>query len=428
MKPKTWTTGNLWSALQRVLSADAVYSWIIDIKPIGQTVIYGDSGKYFEAPYTVDASGTVSIGTPVEVRSQTMYWPADQVSFNVFSSSRASSDGTVELTGLLWRAGRFPERPIRETDEKDVEAIVANFERDPEAAAVILDHNETSFLNEALERDGAKITKLWAQGKELWGTIRVPGWFASAAREMIKSVSVGLDETLQRLEEVSFVRHPRVADAAVFCTLPSFELFAQSHPEIAERIRQGQQATDNQRKDMSKNPSVITRLVGIFTKLPPDQREGLTEADITAALTPTPETTPTPSQEFQGDPALVARIAELERQTATQSAQFAHQTRMNNALTLYGAMLNAGKVVPAQRDGFIKEYIAASIADEHNKFDDKHAESFIAAMKAKYEAAPALFHFGAPRIDSHSEVEEARASIFSDSDWAATGSPDKGGK
>jgi hypothetical protein len=405
MNPETWTYNDLWNAVQSAITKAIPYGWIVDLKPLKPSVVYGDNGRTFEAPFTVSETGDITMGDAVEVRSQTVYWPIEEAAFAQFASA-PGADGMVELSGLLWRAGRFPERPIRETTEQDVAAIVASF--DPERTEVIFDHNPNSFLNQALHRDGAKLTRVWQKGTELWGTIRVPGWFASAARDIVKSVSVGLDGSLRRLREISFVSNPRIEDAAVFRALPAFSLFAQAHPDLAPHRPS---AIDPQK---TMNTSIKDRVLDFFRRVPADQRGDLTEQDLSAAFANVPE----PATTQQGDPQLLARIAELEQREATRAAEFAAQQRENAALSFYETQLRGGRVTPAQREAVLDEYRAASLADQHGNFSGE--QSFTARLTARYEAMKPGYRFGSQAIDSGKQPEEG-ASIFSADDLRAAG-------
>ncbi len=417
MIPSTWTTSDLWSALQRAVGAREPYAWLVDIKPLGMSVVYGTGGRTYESSFAVADDGTITLGDSVEVRSQTVYWPAESVAF----SSSTDSAGRVRWTGLIFRAGRFPERPIREITADDLDAMVGSFPND--GVPILIDHNPRSFLVPALEKDGARVRRIWRQGDELHGEVEVPGWFASAARDLWKSVSVGLDGTLRRLNELSFVSSPRIEDAAVFAGSPAFTHFAQAHPDLAAGIRPpAPPAHDRPKSTMPVNPSFIERMLGWFRRLPAEERAGVTEIDLqTAFSTATPGDPASPTS-LTTDPAVEARLRELEQRFAEQNAVNAAATRRNAALAFYETHLRAGRVTPDKREAIVAEHEAAQIADESQKFAADSPQSFVRGMEERYSKLPVTFNLGGQRIDGRtdSNPEKGQAlGIFSDQDFAA---------
>ncbi|MGV3619113.1 MAG: hypothetical protein ACO1SV_27620 [Fimbriimonas sp.] len=416
MTPDTWTYSDLYSALQRRLSIASAYAWIVDVKPIGSTLIYGEGGCTYEAAFTVAADGTVTLAEPKEVRPQTVYWPADEAAFAFSGGTDAT--GRVTWSGLIFRAGRYPERPIREITEDDIAAIAASV---PAAGIPIhLDHNESSFLAPALEQDGARLVKAWQVGAELHGTVEVPGWFASAARDLVKSVSVGLDGTLRSIRELSFVSRPRVADAAVFAASPAFALFAQAHPDLAAIVRPPADVPPAPRKPMLKKP-LIDYLKSIFVALPADQRQGATEADFDATFNP-----PSPGGHIPPpDPnaAVLARLQALEsgfsQSTAAQEAERVKAARVSAGLTFYETHLRAGRVTPAERADVLRDYEMAAIADEVHNFAADKPESYVHSLNARYEGRKAGFLFGQNRIPGRVAGDDAATNlgVFSEADF-----------
>lgn len=411
MFPATWTTSDLWSALQRAVSARNSYAWVVDIKPFGQQVVYGMDGKSYECQFSVDEQGAVTLGDAYEVRNQTVYWPAEAVAF-----AKTAVDGLVQWTGLLFRAGRFPERPIREITESDLDAMVDAFPAG--GVPVMVDHNPDAFLSPALLKDGAKVRKVWRVGNELHGTVEVPSWFAEAARDLWKSVSVGLDGTLRRLNELSFVSNPRIEDAAVFAGSHAFSLFAAAHPDLAASVRPSGAMPPNRNplNGMKKfAPALVTSILGFFRGLPVEERAGVTEEDLTQVFHADP-VNPSPT-----DQAVAARIAELERQFAASTAQQAALDRKSKALSFYENQLRTGRVDPADKFAIVAGHEAAQIADEAQNFAAGSEQSFVTQMEKRYEALPVRYSF-TQRIDGKpNPALEATAplGIFTDADFSA---------
>jgi hypothetical protein len=114
---------------------------------------------------------------------------------------------TIEREAKLFEAGSYPDRGIEVTEE-DLDRIIANTSEAP----VRIEHSATPF-------DGALgvLKSVYRKGKELFGRL----CFTQAAWELIKAanakrLSVAILKDKSGIAEVSLVREPRVADAAVF--------------------------------------------------------------------------------------------------------------------------------------------------------------------------------------------------------------------
>jgi len=114
---------------------------------------------------------------------------------------------TIEREAKLFEAGSYPDRGIEVTEE-DLDRIIANTSEAP----VRIEHSATPF-------DGALgvLKSVYRKGRELFGRL----CFTQAAWELIKSanakrLSVAILKDKSGIAEVSLVREPRVADAAVF--------------------------------------------------------------------------------------------------------------------------------------------------------------------------------------------------------------------
>lgn len=116
----------------------------------------------------------------------------------------------IEREAKLFEAGSYPDRGI-EVSEEDLDRIIANTSEAP----VRIEHSATPF-------DGALgvLKSVYRKGKELFGRL----CFTAAAWELIKAanakrLSVAILKNKSGIAEVSLVREPRVADAAVFTEL-----------------------------------------------------------------------------------------------------------------------------------------------------------------------------------------------------------------
>ncbi|MDO8588966.1 MAG: hypothetical protein Q7T82_18220 [Armatimonadota bacterium] len=114
-------------------------------------------------------------------------------------------EGVVERDALLFRAGYYPDKDIEVTEE-DLDRIVENFAPAP----IKVEHTDTPL------RFGA-LVRIWRTGRELFGRLAFNPLAWALARECgATKLSVAVRRDKTGLREVSLVRSPRIADAAVF--------------------------------------------------------------------------------------------------------------------------------------------------------------------------------------------------------------------
>ncbi|MHB9035103.1 MAG: hypothetical protein ACYC64_00450 [Armatimonadota bacterium] len=114
---------------------------------------------------------------------------------------------TIERDAKLFEAGVYPDRGI-EITEDDLDLLIEGTHDAP----VRIEHSATPF-------DGALgvLKSVYRKGRELFGKL----CFTSAAWDLIKEanakrLSVAIKKDKSGIAEVSLVREPRIADAAVF--------------------------------------------------------------------------------------------------------------------------------------------------------------------------------------------------------------------
>lgn len=134
-----------------------------------------------------------------------------------------SSDQFIEREAKLFEAGSYPDRGIEITDE-DLDRIVEG----TGTAPVRIEHTDTPFDSKI-----GFLKSLYRRGRELFGTLS----FTRAAWELIKSanarrLSVAIRKDKSGIAEVSLVREPRVADAAVFSSDDALPLMEIELPDI----------------------------------------------------------------------------------------------------------------------------------------------------------------------------------------------------
>ncbi len=116
---------------------------------------------------------------------------------------------TIEKEAKLFEAGKYPDKNLEITVE-DLDAIIANAHSLP----LKIEHTDTPL-------DGVlgTVSKLYRKGTELFGKIlfNIDAW-KLLSEAGARKLSVALTPDKKRITEVSLVRFPRVADAAVFKT------------------------------------------------------------------------------------------------------------------------------------------------------------------------------------------------------------------
>jgi hypothetical protein len=123
----------------------------------------------------------------------------------------------VEREAKLFEVGRYPDRGIDVT-EADLDVIAANTVDCP----IRIEHSDTPF-------DGALgvLKSCFRRGGELFGKLcfTVEAWALVCASDA-KRLSVAILKDKSRIAEVSLVREPRIADAAVFSSDLVAEFFS----------------------------------------------------------------------------------------------------------------------------------------------------------------------------------------------------------
>ncbi|MFQ3588019.1 MAG: hypothetical protein SNJ76_10220 [Fimbriimonadaceae bacterium] len=113
----------------------------------------------------------------------------------------------VDREAKLFEAGKYPDKGVEVTRD-DIVALAANF-REP--VPVLIEHAASPL-------DLGYLTDVEARGDSLFGTISLTREADSLVRRSgAKALSLGVSSDLRQIREVSLVRHPRVADARLFC-------------------------------------------------------------------------------------------------------------------------------------------------------------------------------------------------------------------
>lgn len=124
-----------------------------------------------------------------------------------------ADDDEVLRTGLLFRAGDFPDKAFSMTADELAAAVEAFTAPVP----VDLEHRST-----VLDGKLGEVVALDAVGDELHGTVRLPRWLDDAIGTAPRKVSATWDRTSKTLQGLALVLEPRVEDAALLSSYTAF--------------------------------------------------------------------------------------------------------------------------------------------------------------------------------------------------------------
>lgn len=125
-------------------------------------------------------------------------------------------NGYVMKTGLIFRAGDYPDKNFRMTAEELKNAADAFTPVDLD-----IEHRKSIF-------DGklGKLHAVVAKGDELYGAALVPKWLHEISEENPIKVSCTWDRSTKKLSKLALVTDPRVSDAALMAAFSKSELEA----------------------------------------------------------------------------------------------------------------------------------------------------------------------------------------------------------
>lgn len=167
-----------------------------------------------------------------------------QVSF-ADARPAVDADDVVYRTGLLFRAGDYPDKAFSMTAAELAAAA------DAFAEPVPVDLGHGTLMAHPLEGKLGEVVHLDADGDALYGTVALPAWLNAALGEAPFQVSATWDRVSKQLAGLALVTHPRVPDAAL---LGAFAAFAKRHD-----TDQGQRALQELHNTAVRHGAVCTR-------------------------------------------------------------------------------------------------------------------------------------------------------------------------
>lgn len=149
------------------------------------------------------------------------------------------SEELVERDAKLFTAGDYPDRGIEITSD-DLDRMVSNHNPAP----IKIEHTDSPL-------ELGMVTRLWRVGKDLFGRLTfTPEAWALIQSSGAKKLSAAVKRDKSGIAEVSIVKHPRVAGAAVF---------GGDAVEFQSEINGGEDMSETKTAEFSKRISDLER-------------------------------------------------------------------------------------------------------------------------------------------------------------------------
>lgn len=281
---------------------------------------YDDSAMY-RVTYSITDDLKVTLGAPVAVNEVTTYEPVT-AEFSLTDDADMSDDNdTVVRAGKIFETGTFPDKEFA-ADSNWLQRIVAGFK----PVNVELQHFKDDH---PLKGKLGRLETVSTDGKTLFGNVRLPKWLDRILPE--KKVSVSLDRSEPKVNELSFVTKSRIADAALFSAYAEFSAL--------------EPAVDPAKTNKENQPMKFAEWLAGFKHVEDKPAEFSSDAPPPAAK----PATPADSEETQR---LRAQLeSERSARIANEAANFADTT------------ITACKALPAERNAIVKLYTVAATQD-----------------------------------------------------------------
>lgn len=317
----------------------------------------------------------------------------------LFDTPLPNSDAMVTRTGLLFRAGSYPEDAWAITPA-ELAAAAARF---TQPVANELEHYTSKGDHTILDGKLGRTQRVWVDGDALYGEVQVPAWLDPIWSEYGRKVSTAWDRSTKTLARVGLVVSPRIPDAALMSApsdpvLKAYAAFAGSRHSAKDAadiqqihtlaVQQGAICTEPPAVTMpgalysSTDAGVVTHSTsgGVRMKLKEfiygkAAAEGVTlEEEPTAAPAPDPE------------------VAQLKAQLAT----FAHQAeegrkaqQAKDAVMFAQSMVKEGKILPAGADALAALYASLAAQSDTVTFSDGSTKTGTEVLAVVFAALPA---------------------------------------
>lgn len=137
------------------------------------------------------------------------------INFNLSETKPLDNDFVVK-TGLIFRAGDYPDKKFQMSPE---EIIVA--ESEFQSAPLDIEHNKSIFDGKLGELKAIKASE---DGNNLYGAAVIPKWLNDVIGTDPIKVSCTWNRESKKLEKLALVTNPRVSDAALMAAFSKHEI------------------------------------------------------------------------------------------------------------------------------------------------------------------------------------------------------------
>lgn len=359
---------------------------------------------------------------------------------DTLSAPQAGSTEWVYRSGLIFRAGSYPDKLFEMTPAELVDAA-ANFT----PCDIDLEHVPDNVLTGKLGR--LESVRMGDDGETLWGRVALPRWLDDAIGETERKVSATWSRESKRLEGLALTLSPRVPDAVVMSAYAAFADGRHSTPEgqsAMQRIHQvaaesgATCSKSNANMASSHEASAIQQIhdtttshgaacssmsgksmspmfgadapaasapARMATTTPKEGRmswkdrlvaaiSGMPEDDGTDPPAPAPVAAPVPAPVVQMSAADAEYKAMKQRADAAEAeTRRLRQERIaEKAVTFADKQLTEGRAFPAEREAIIAAYEGAATDDVNFgvvSFGEGQTTTRTARLEAAYAARPA---------------------------------------
>ncbi|MEN6372310.1 MAG: hypothetical protein ABFD64_09895 [Armatimonadota bacterium] len=158
---------------------------------------------------------------------------------NIHKRNNVDPKELVERDAKLFTAGEYPDRGIEITQD-DLDRMIEAHQPVP----IKIEHIDSPL-------EFGMVTKLWRAGKDLFGRlVFTPEAWALVQSSDAKKLSVAVKRDKSGITEVSIVKHPRIAGAAVF---------GGDAVEFQSEINGGEEMSETKSAEFSKRISDLER-------------------------------------------------------------------------------------------------------------------------------------------------------------------------
>jgi hypothetical protein len=338
-----WTYNEKRRLLSRALEADAVSAgaqspidiWIRDFDD--SVVFYTVSSKIMKREYSVDDSGSVTLGDSTEVVERTTY---QEVKFSGFEIEETIFKGpsSVKLRGKVFKLGRYPDKNFSVDAKEWDEKIGPKFAKVP----IDIEHARTpsgGFLNNILGNDCGHLVSISRKGDDIFGEIELPNWLYELSGGKV-GVSLAFNSD-KEIVACALTLNPRVAGAEV---TKAFSIGVLDSREENPTMNEDDKKTIVQ--------AVVEGVKSLFGGQSP-------------AMQPAAPTTPTPPDNSAKDAEIESLRKERELLNANAVNAFAEAE--------FSKLLTEAKVVPAQKPSLVVA-IKQAILDDQREAEKTFSE------------------------------------------------------